>query len=78
MRRVVIEDLCEHGNTGMHDHTERALFPGCPGGSRNVLDGPTDEMVERAAEAWKEARQSPIVNLAAARAALSAALGGDE
>ena len=37
-----------------------------------VYDFPTDEMVEAAAKGWKDARQSPIVNEAAARAALEA------
>jgi hypothetical protein len=79
-RRIVIEELCEHGNSGMHDYIERPLFPGCPGGSRTILDGPTDEMVERARESFKlnmmglrrSADELPI------RAALSAALHGEE
>jgi hypothetical protein len=87
-RRIEIVVECEHGNvlcyyrTGEDDCGShgKCADPShyCPGGSRTTLDEPTDEMVERAAEAWKEARQSPIVNLAAARAALSAALGGEE
>jgi hypothetical protein len=102
-RRIIVEDLCEHGNVlcyyrvgeddcGSHG---KCADPShyCPGGSRTILDGPTDEMVERASKAIRLMMvslnrsnpdylpKSAIVGASPqelARAALSAALGGEE
>jgi hypothetical protein len=65
IRRIVIEELCEHGNyrcseviewpfntaTNGNDFIPRP----CPGGSRTVLSEPSEEMVERAANhVWSD------------------------
>jgi hypothetical protein len=85
-RRIVIEELCEHGNyrcseviewpfntaTNGNDFIPRP----CPGGSRTVLSEPSEEMVERAAITIHELRceQKGPTDADVARAALTAAL----
>jgi hypothetical protein len=90
-RRIVIEEPCEHGE--MNDHKvgppvyvnpiniqERHE---CPGGSRTVLEGLPDDMIERAADALTAHAAephllrllAPSVSKRLAREVLEAALG---
>ena len=49
MRRIVIEEPCEHG---LIEHGTFDLNDECPGGSRTVFDGIPEELVERAQAEW--------------------------
>ena len=88
-RRVVIEESCEHGNyrcseviewpfntaTNGNDFIPRP----CPGGSRTVLTEPSEEMVDRFADAFWEYRRNNDVtdtpdHMKLFKAALTAAL----
>jgi hypothetical protein len=44
---------CEHGNSGMHDYTERSLFPGCSGGTTTKVEV-DHEVAERGTRHWVE------------------------
>jgi len=97
-RRIIIEESCEHGPggphkiCGLHYCTHDPIHSAnCPGGSRSILDGPSDEMVERAAKAiyniLDDLRADERAGLRTnnaywsmllSRAALSAALHGGE
>jgi hypothetical protein len=72
-RRIVIEEDCEHGSVEAHMTNG---YGWCQEGSRTVLSEPSEEMVERAAEAYANLRPGvgPVTDRKRIRAILSAAL----